>query len=369
MGRPASERQFWIERWGKLVPGRLEARLGDGNYSPYLVLFVALALDAGLSWYSHLRGFPGPWAWWRWPGSLWFLIPIVLVLSIWVLRELRRRYHRAVHSVDTSDDIDPSLPLWLQLGVFLLGVVSFFAWVLPSMSGIVENSGPVAGSIKWLLLIPLVYVSIATDLVAAYLHVQVVVPWRLCERDALPAWLRVVAGIFQDTHAPGVSLDFSDSRRLGGLFPVGRTMRFAGMVAFLALTTYSALWLTVYVFELGPIPLITPRTVLAFYLLPWLLAVGALSAGLYIVHRHMAARRREAIEALNETFGHLEAADETFTGAELLPDSRHRAYVRSFVRLQHVERTSTFPFNVTVLWELFAAALFPSILQLLPLLL
>ncbi|HKJ58339.1 MAG TPA: hypothetical protein VKA37_03845, partial [Halobacteriales archaeon] len=221
---------FWVERSARALGfDRLaESLLGEADYAPYLYVLTVLFLDVPVvNTINYYRGYDSLMTspWWGWPGVIWWLIPAVVVLSVYFLRTLRDRYDRALDDVGrqaTGPTVDPALSRGLQYSTLLLGLVVFAVWLTTAVGPILEEVGPLVGALKWLVVVPLVYVPIGTDLTAAYVHVQLVLPRRV--------------------RAAGVALDFSDPRRLGGMYPLGRTMRFAAAATFVALTLYTVLW-------------------------------------------------------------------------------------------------------------------------------
>lgn len=350
-GEPRST--FWVERSAqRLGFDRLSARvLGDERWAPYLFVGAALFLDVPvLNSVNYVRGYRGTMGsmWWEWPGVIWWLIPAIVIGALFLLRSLRARYYRAadVTGEDAAPAFDPTLSRRLQVGTLLVGSVVFLVWLSTSLGFIFARTGPVVGSVKWFVIVPLVYNPLATDLAAAYVHVQLVLPHRI--------------------RRAGVPLDFSDPRRLGGLYSVGRTMRFAAMSMFVALTLYTALWYAGLATGLETaLPAWTRLTVIAFFTLAWTLATATLLSGLYLMHRYMRAARRDRLEHIHETIRGLGDDDETVPDTAPGSDAEFRAYVREYVNLDRVERTRTVPLNVAVAWELLGAALLPVALQLL----
>lgn len=351
--RRDTEAAFWVERSAQTFGfERLaEALLGEEGYAPYLFVMTVLFLDVPvLNTVNFLRGYDSLLlsTWWQWPGAIWWIIPVLIVLAVFFLETLRVRYEHAVVVAGKQDDgqsVDPTLSQRLQYGSLALGLVVFVTWLATAVGPILAEVGLVVGAIKWLLFVPLVYVPLATDLAAAYVHVQLVLPLRVREAD--------------------VPLDFSDSRRLGGMYPLGRSMRFAAVTTFVALTLYTVLWsigLRVTPDVNSPA---TRTTVVAFFGLTWTFAAGTLVAGLFVTHQHMAARRANELDRVHAAIRELGDDDESIPYTAPRDDVEFRAYLREYVRLDRVERTRTVPLDVAVAWELVGVALLPIALQVL----
>jgi len=342
---------FWVERSARALGfDRLaESLLGEADYAPYLYVLTVLFLDVPVvNTINYYRGYDSLMTspWWGWPGVIWWLIPAVVVLSVYFLRTLRDRYDRALDDVGrqaTGPTVDPALSRGLQYSTLLLGLVVFAVWLTTAVGPILEEVGPLVGAFKWLVVVPLVYVPIGTDLTAAYVHVQLVLPRRV--------------------RAAGVALDFSDPRRLGGMYPLGRTMRFAAAATFVALTLYTVLWSLGLVVTPEMFSAATRTTVAVFFGLAWALAAGALVAGLFVTHRHMAASRSAELNRIHDALRQLGDDDQSIPYTAPRDEAEFRTYLREYVRLDRVERTRTVPVNVAVAWELVGVAVLPMALQ------
>ncbi|MFB6194880.1 MAG: hypothetical protein ABEI80_01820 [Haloplanus sp.] len=346
-------RGFWVERAARVVgfDHLASALFGDDRYAPYLFVSVATLVERPLpaAIKYAVEGMGSPlFRWWEWPGVLWWFVPVTLLVAVAFLRRLRSKYRHASRNVGRasgeSQGIDPELPSRLQYGTLVLGLAIFAAW-LSTVFGVMVVEGSPFNQIRWLLIIPLVYVPVATDLAAAYLHVQLVVPLRI--RDA------------------GVELDFADPRRLGGMYPVGQTMKFAAMAAFTALLVYTIYWLVGFTVAAGTgiIPPADPRRVTVVFALAWILSVLVLVAGVFLVHQYMQSACEERINRILSRSREIGEDEEVFPYTLPSDDSERQAYVQEYVNLSVVERTRTVPFNVAVTWELVAGAFLPLVLQ------
>lgn len=349
------EAAFWVERLARVTKfDSLAATLvDDERYGPYLFLLAVLLLDVPvLSTIAYVRQgtFPVD-AWWQWPGVLWWFNPVLIVLVLFFLRTLSDKSHRAVREtgrdVDDGRGVNPWLPRWLQNGALLLGIAIYGVWFSTTVGPIVGRTWPVIAGIKWLVIIPFVYYTLATDLVALYLHVLIVLPLRI-RRSEVP-------------------LDFSDPRGLGGFHPIGSLMRFAAVSSFVALSLFTLVWSFVFVV---PEWRFTPQSQMiasVFFGLAWSLATLLLVAGVYLVHRHMAACRQEHLDRIHREIRLMGKDGETLPYTNPRGDAEFRRYLQEYVNLDRVERTRTVPFRVSVAWELVGTALLPVVLQILSL--
>lgn len=346
------ENTLWVERAARWTGfDRLAASLfDDERYAPYLFVLVTLFLDAPvLSTVNYLRGRRAPFSspWWQWPGAIWWLIPALVLLGLFLLRTLSERHDHAARAVGKGDDaepvVDPTLSRRLQYGMLLLGTLVYAVWLSTTIGNVVEREGPLIGAIKFLLFIPAVYNPIATDLAAVYLQIQLALPARVRRAD--------------------VPLDFSDPSRLGGFYPVGRVMWLAAVSAFVALTLYTVLWTFGFVNDPDSFPAATRTTLIVFFVLTWSLAAVTHVAGLYLVHGHMATARDEQLRRIHERIRAMGSDEETLPYTDPDDDAEFRAYLQEYVKLDRVERTRTTPFDVVVAWELVGAAVIPVAIQ------
>lgn len=348
---------FWVERLARRTGFNTlsQSLLGEERYAPYLLVVTVLFIDAPVLSTVHyfFSDSGGALIWWRWPGLLWFLLPVVVISAVFSLRGLRKRYNSAARGIGRTNinrsTMETGFPVILQYSLLLLGL-SIYVVVISATVGSffvfedsVINVNNIVEGIKWLLFIPLIYIPLGTDLATAYAHIQLVLPLRILRKD--------------------IPIDFSDPKHLGGMYPVGRTMRFAAISVFAALTLYTLFaWVFINIWNTS-LSQMSRSVTISFFAFAWVSSTGAFLIGVYILHRHMRTKRQEQLDQCYEEIRKLGGDDETLPYTEPSNDAEFQEYMREYVNLNRVERTSTFPFNVIVAWEMFAAALFPVVLQ------
>lgn len=348
---------FWVERFARLTRvNHLSAIvLGDQRYAPYVIVLLGTVLERPIpTAFNYFLGKSEliPFLWWKWPGVLWWLIPAVLVFSVVFLRLLRNRYDRAIHiagkSRDSTPIVEPGFSLGLQSVTLVFGLVGYGIWLSTAFNQLFATN-PIYTIIRWGFIIPFIYVPIATDLAAAYLHVELVLPLRIRKAE--------------------VELDFSDPRRLGGMYPVGRVMRFTAMAAFIALSLYTIYWSVGFTL----LPTLTPpadrHSILVVFVIVWALSIIVPTAGVYLIHQRMAASREAQLNGVLSRTRELGDDKEVFPYTSPGNESERQIYLEEYVKLDLVERTRTVPFNVAYTWELIIGALFPVTLQIVTLVL
>lgn len=337
--------QFWTERLAAWLGfDRAADRLfGDREYAAYLFVGAVLFLDVPvLSTVGYLLPrIPSfhplleyPW---------WWLIPVALLLGIRGMRRMRATAVEAALTV-REEGVAVSTPAIrsIRFLLFAIGLLLYVVGPLRILPTILSVEGVFIGGFKWLVIIPAVYIPVAVDFVTTYLLATVLIPvYVLLERP---------------------ELNFEDPLRFGGLAPTGTSLTVAAEYHFLALGIYTLVTFLDNILLANPVfGTKLTRLEVGFFLATWILGVCLLVLGIHLVHRHMAAEKLEKLEELS--VGLDDRTARSFTN--VAPDETEEALatISRYLAIHHVERTRTYPLAVSRLWEVFAAAGIPLVLQ------
>lgn len=324
----------------------LATRFGRPGAAPYLVPTVGLVVDfAVLSSISYVT-----------TDRSWFVnVPAAVILAVgllggvWLGRWLRGRYATAVRNLPgeelTADQLLDRPGLAVQVGFALLFHVGYVVENLASpseVSAFVAIHGEAVTVATWIVPAAFYYVvygDVASIVFASLLQL----PWRISRTD--------------------LSLDFSDVRGFAGLYPVSRLLQSAAGVYFTALTVWTVFTvLPVFLGNAAGVSAIE-RTVFPLY---WIVGVLLYAAPVYLLHRHIAAKKEALIDEIDADIRSLDPDGKERGIPYFEPNEADRPLLQQrFVELQQVKSTREYPANVTILQELGFAALLPVGLQLL----
>lgn len=286
-------------------------------------------------------------------NPLWLLRPLVLLGAALGTESLYRRYDRALTRsniearADTPARFDGLVPdglVWLLVGLgtgFTL-VNAVVILTIPQLYA----AGGATRVFRFLVVTPFGYVPVLSSFLAAYVGVEVLLPRRIAGAD--------------------VELDYLDPEQLGGMRPVGELIKLAyyylmvGLVAY-AIATYGPHILSG---ALGYSALDAPGlAVNAAFTAVWILSVGIMAYGIYVLHQHMAHQKRERLYSLDQRArDQVDAPWDIQSFDALNPPSEYRRYRK---QVEFVTNTKEYPATFTMWTQLVVGVMIPKAIQLL----
>jgi hypothetical protein len=284
-------------------------------------------------------------------NPFWLVIPVSMLVAVLVTRDLHRRYQRALREIrleqrtakhsDFESLIDDRLRWAVFVGgaVLILGNLIFFIGI----PVVLENSG-IAGLVGNVVIVPLIYVPAATDFIAMYLGLQLVLPRRIRNSD--------------------LELDFLDPQGLGGLRPVGELVKYSYYYAMLGIIGFVLFVYGPSVFGDTVTSPVEPSPVIdAVFTIGWLVAVGALAHALYTFHRFMNRQKREKLFELDQQYREL--IDGAWDIAEhRRPEAKRDEIQELENRMQRVTDTQEYPATFAMWTQLIIGIILPKGVQL-----
>ena len=324
---------------------RVATALGAPGAGPYLVPIAGWLLDfvllSGASYVVFDRDqFMSPFA----PMILIGLV-VALRLGFW----LRDSYASAVEELP-GDELDPKSlrsmitgrALVVMFLCFYVGNLVHLYFSPVEVAEFVAIHGEAVAYAKYVF-VGLFYFTVFADLATLILTSLLVLPWKI--------------------YRSGLTLDFSDVRGFAGLYGVSRLLQSAAAVYFLALTVWTA-YIVVPYFVTGENPITDVER--ALFPIYWGAGAVAYVAPVYLLHRHITARKEAKIAAIDREIRDLDPTGDGRGLADLEPDQEDRLSLQTkYVRLQQIRSTHEYPANVVIVQELAFAALLPVGLQLL----
>lgn len=286
-------------------------------------------------------------------NPLWLLRPLVLLGAALGTESLYRRYDRALTRCNiearagTPEQFDGLVPD--RLVWFLIGVGSGFTLLNAVVILTIPQLYAAGGAtrvFRFLVVTPFGYVPVLASFLATYVAVEVLLPRRIANAD--------------------VTLDYLDPEQLGGMRPVGELVKLAyyylmvGLVAY-AIATYGPHILSG---ALGYSALDAPGlAVNAAFTAVWILSVGLMAYGIYVLHQHMARQKRHLLYELDKRAkDEVEAPWDIQSFDALNPPAEYRRYRK---QVQFVTETKEYPATFTMWTQLVVGVMIPKAIQLL----
>lgn len=345
-GEPYS---LWTDRISRRLEfDRVSIRLFDTEmYAPYLFISTIILLDvpilSTLSFLAHNGQTVHPLLDYSW----WFLVPLGLFVGVFGAHCIRSKVATAIESAGrTTGKISVSDLAPLRAGLLALALVLYYWIIIPNLPQLFLAEGTIVGAIKWLVIIPFVYVVVIVELFAVYVHGLLFLPHAI-ERQEVP-------------------LDFLDSKKLGGMKPVGSVIITATEFYFLGLAFWTGTTLigpltgTAGAIKSGP-----GIKSIAFFVLAWFLGVSFFAVSLQKMHSYMHNQKYDTIDRIADEVRDFNRNREPFPYGRLSNREELLEYNRYHIDFLRIEQTKTYPVDVGKLWELFGTALFPMLLQVL----
>lgn len=339
------ETELWIETIARKTgfEGLSRSLFGNPQASPYLFVIAVLVIDVPiLSTITYLRGFIHPLL--AFPIR-WVFTPIGLLLAVWIAKRLRDEYVQAIENAGRYTGEGPrssSFSPWVRYGLLILGYVVYFGWLSTNPWELIAREGPIVGSLKWIVLIPVIYATLLIDACSLFVHNTFYIPGRLSRL--------------------GVELDFSDVLGLGGMYPAGKAMKRGAQLYFGGLAVWS-IWRFYWYFTTPEQESFSSFADIVVFGLLWLTGVVVLASGIVSVHRFMRSRKDQAIAEIQSNIERLGEDDDSYFYTNPTSQDDKIEYIQQVHHLREVRETRTFPFRISIAWEMFGVLVFPVAIQ------
>lgn len=278
--------------------------------------------------------------------------PVLLIAAAAATGWLHGRYDRTIDRSNLTERSDeperfrglvPDRLSWAIIGAGF-GFTLLNAFVLIGVPQLYEAGGP-ARVLRFVVVAPLGQVPILATFLATYISAEALFPRRIARSD--------------------VALDYLDPEKLGGMRPIGELLKVAYYVIMVGLVVYAVALYGPFVFEgalayegLGrPGPLVN----LAFTAV-WGAAVGTMAYGIYVLHRFMAARKRETLHRLDRRAR--EQIDRPWDIEQFDASNPPEEYQRYRQQVQHVTSTKEYPATFTMWTQILVGVMLPKAIQL-----
>lgn len=345
---------------GSLVVERFARLVGittiTPRYGAYLYLIAGALVGGGASWlFSPQFSLTGtdtlrPW-WVTYHGSL--------VVGLYLTMQLRDWYQQGIEKLQVPPAVRnrffPMTPPWIRYGIYVAGLALHFGHYVGfgEIAAVYAFEGVVSGSIKYLIIIPFVYLPVVADILATFVGIHVILPYRV--------------------HDEAIDLDFADTINLHGLRPVGQLIKRGTQTYFVALLLFTLFFLR----KALPIEEITggrlaqtggayarPSDMLFFYLfLAWVLGIVFFVVPVVWVHRYMRHQKQQALEQLQSD---IDDSAIRLKDVTTRPDNRQEFFdsVYLYTALDRVENGHEYPVDYRVLRRVLLVGLLPLAINL-----
>ena len=286
-------------------------------------------------------------------NPLWLIRPLVLLGAALGTESLYRRYDRVltrssiVQRVENPERFDGLVPDWLVWLLVALGtgftlVNAVVILTIPQLYA----AGGATRVFRFLVVTPFGYVPVLATFLATYVAVEVMLPRRIVAAD--------------------VELDYLDPEQLGGMRPVGELVKLAYYYLMVGLVAYAIATYGPHVLSgvLGYSALDAPGlAVNAAFTAVWILSVGIMAYGIYVLHQHMARQKRERLYDLDRRAREqVDAPWDIQSFDALNPPAEYRRYRK---QVEFVTGTKEYPATFTMWTQLVVGVMIPKAIQLL----
>lgn len=277
------------------------------------------------------------------------LIKSVIILSLYFgivgSKKMRDKY---IESFNPLGDLDEKFPheFW-RLFILVTGIIIFIAWIVVSF-GFIKN--PLTGEVakhaihygKFDILLTSVQIigffPVVADFTYYFFSTLLFLPIRF--RKEKP------------------DLDFTDTKRMGGLKEMGDALLATVQIYYIGLTALTGLFL--YSFGLswiGP-------GMLSFFSGGWILGIALFFLPSFLIHNHMKKQKEEKLKEIRDEIQ--KAGSEVGGRVDVSPKSSSEKieYIHLYLEHEHLYNMSEHPFDVSTLQSLFLTSLLPLVLQL-----
>ena len=336
--------------------GRLDSVGGTSTGAPaswgpltwFAVAVIAVEL-VGLQGYRLLTGQVLTFV----QNPLWLVRPVVLLGAALGTESLYRRYDKALIRSNIAaradhparfDGLVPGHLVWLLIGLgtgFTL-VNAVVILTIPQL----YDAGGATRVFRFLVVTPFGYVPVLASFLATYVAVEVLLPRRIANAD--------------------VTLDYLDPEQLGGMRPVGELVKLAYYYLMVGLVAYAIATYGPHILggALGYSALDAPGlAVNAAFTAVWILSVGVMAYGIYVLHQHMARQKRQLLYDLDKRArDHVDAPWDIQSFDALDPPPEYRRYRK---QVEFVTQTREYPATFTMWTQLVVGVMIPKAIQLL----
>lgn len=342
-----SEVTTWLDKVASMVGFDRVAAVLPIDISPsMLAVGVGLGIDMFvLQPYQYLVGQTPTIS----KNPFYILIPITILLTVYVTRSLHLRYQQTLREMQietrTSDysQFETLVPDWVRWGFFLLFVtVTLVNMVVFITVSQMLDDGGIALVFGNLVLVPFVNVPVATDAIATYLGIQLVLPRQIEQSD--------------------LQLDFLDPEGLGGLRPVGELIKHSYYYTAAAIIGFA-----VYIY--GPTlfdPVnwgFTPTEVTnALFTVAWVGAAAVLCYALYVFHRFMRAQKRAKLFELDQEFRSLVDGPWEITDHQI-PEEKEEQVAQIREQMNQITTTREYPATFAMWSQIIIGLVLPKAVQ------
>jgi len=282
-------------------------------------------------------------------NPFWILTPLTILTVVYLTRSLHRRYEQALKDMRIEErtanysQFQTLVPDRFRWACFLVFIGIIFVNLLFFITiPVVLKDGGIPALFGNVVLVPFVYVPVATDAIATYLGIQLVLPRRVENSD--------------------IELDFLDPERLGGLRPVGELIKHsyyytAGAIIGFAVFIYAP---TLFDSLSQPIPPTAITNLL--FTAAWLIAAGVLGHSLYIFHRFMHTQKREKLLELDQQFREVVDGPWDITNHQIPAGKQERA-AEIQEHMNRITSTKEYPATFAMWSQLLIGLILPKAVQ------
>lgn len=253
---------------------------------------------------------------------------------------------------DGTDDVEPGFRTVasprVKLTVYLFMLIVYGSWLFlieGHLEFVIQTEGPIIGSIKFFLLLPFGYIPAVAEFVAIVISINALLPTKIRSNGAI---------YFHDP------LNQAGLRRIGSLIKKSSTYYMGGVLLYVV----SRITSDIFVLQTG-VGVTTGPVLTMMIGLASVLGLVIFFLPMYTIHRFVEAEKEQKLEDLMEKVEQeCGKSDAVFpdVSEDLATDSEREIvgeYLQQFMNIRKVEKTKTYPTDVSHVVEFLFIVLLP----------
>lgn len=296
--------------------------------------------------YKELMGYPATFL----VNPAWLISPLFVVLAAVGTGYLYDKYDRTLDLIDVEsrtskpEQFSTLAPPKVRLTLYAVGFAYAAFNVYNIGIGLMLETGGLSEVVGTVLVFPFGYVPVFVEFLTVYAGIMIVLPRKIKRTD--------------------FRVHFLDPEGLGGLRPVGELIKLTyylivvGLVGFLVFT-YGPFTLGKVVQTPYPKPGIVVN---AAFTGVWILSVGMLAHGLFVLHRFLKREKEEELARLDRQVREVVDSPFDVTGWQVTDEERFEDLRE---RMRHVNRTREYPTTFAMWSQILLGLILPKAIQLL----
>lgn len=324
---------------------KLPSPIGDLDPAPFVFVWIVLFID------HHLIGAIQLWRdgyhpYLQNPGSVLIPFGYTLVVGGILIVEYESNELELASREDTKELqalFDSLMESRIKYVVVVLAVTfRIFKIQSTGFDTIASVEGPVLGFVKWVIITPFVIIPIVSEFCIIVLGLHFWIPRELRKQ--------------------GIDLNLDDPKNMGGLYPIGKLLKYTSQIFFLSMVVYSVVIVALQYFQ----DLQSNPLDISAILIGWVFGIAIFAVPIYWIHLHMSDWKESKQMEIIQNMKQIGETPGAYPDPELETQEELMRYMSYNQKLRRVDQMSEYPVDITIVQEIVAVAIIPYLVTLLP---